>query len=212
MSGIMQSFMGSFPVAAAGGGGTQMRALLSASGQTTYDATSNNSWFNVTAADYAAVFTGLAGTTKIGMSDAQVTVAGPSAFVGTYGASLPQSYATVPATNYIIGFVTRSYTSTAATIRPYVSTTFKGTYTTLGANIITTPATTNPIYYLRKVPSSAQGSTSYVALGPRNAGSGNWAATGSWPTNGAYSADMTSWTNYSGVLPIQQWLISTTNP
>ena len=158
MSGIMQSLMGSFPVVAAGGSGTAMRALLSASGQTTYDAASNNSWFNVSAADYAAVFSGLAGTTKIGMSDAQVTVAGPSAFVGTYGATLPQTYATVAVGNYIIGFATRSYTASAATIRPYVATTFKGTYSTLGANIITTPATTNAIYYLRKVPSSAQGS------------------------------------------------------
>ena len=75
MSGIMQSFMGSLKTTAAAGGGN-MRALLSASGQTAYDAASNDSWFNVSAADYAAVYSGLAGTSKIGMSDADVTKIG----------------------------------------------------------------------------------------------------------------------------------------
>lgn len=189
-----------------------MRALLSPSGQTAYDAASNNNWFNVSSADYAAVLAGLTNTSAIGMSDAQVT-GSASSFVGTYGATLPAANSTVPAGNYIIGFVTRGATATAATFRPYVSTTFKGVYSTLGGNTITTAATASPVYYLIKNPSSTQASTSYVALGPRNAGGGNWAAAGpTWPAGGGYSSNMTSWTNFTGVLPIQQWLITTTQP
>lgn len=212
MSGIMHSLTASFKATVAGGGGTSMRALLSASGQTTYDATSNDSWFSVSSSDYAAVFSGLASTSKLGMSDAEVTVASPSAFVGTYGITLPQAYATVSANYYIIGFVVRGFQTTAATFRPYVSTTFKGTYTTLGSNIVSGAASNSPLYYLRKNPASAQASTSYVAMGPRNAAGGNWAATGSWPGGAGYSANMTTWTNWTSVTPIQQWLVSTTQP
>lgn len=193
------------------GASTSMRALLSVSGQTAYDAASNDSWFNVSSSDYAAVLAGLAGTTKIGMSDADVNVASPSAFVGTYGITLPQSIVTVPVGNYVIGFVFRGYTATAATLRPYISTTFKGTYTTLGANIISASATASPLYYLRKNPASAVAATSYVAAGPRSAGGGNWAATGAFANSG-YSADMSTWTNWNTNTPIQQWLITTTTP
>lgn len=188
-----------------------MRSLLSASGQTAYDAASNDSWFNVSAADYAAVASGLPGTTKIGMTDAQVTVVSPSAFVGTYGITLPQANATVPVGNYVFGFVFRGVQLVTCTLRPYISTTFKGTYTTLGANIISAPSSTSPLYYLRKNPASAVASTSYVAAGPRSAGGGNWAATGVFAGSG-YSANMSTWTNWDTNTPIQQWLISTTTP
>lgn len=187
-----------------------MRSLLSTSGQTAYDAASNDSWFNVSSTDYAAVFTGLSGTTKVGMSDAQVTVASPTAFSGTYGATLPQASATVPVGNYVIGFVFRGFQVAATTLRPYISTTFKGTYSTLGANIISADASNSPLYYLRKNPSSAVASTSYLAMGPRSGGN-NWSATGTWANSG-YSADMATWTNYNSVMPIQQWLITTSTP
>ena len=209
MSGIMQSFTGSLKTTVAAGGGN-MRALLSASGQTAYDAASNDSWFNVSAADYAAVYSGLAGTSKIGMSDADVTTATFSAFVGTYGITLPQAYCTVTANYYVIAFVARGMSNIAGTFRPYYSTTFKGTYSTLGSNSITTAATNSPVYYLRKNAASAQATTSYVAMGPRNSGSGNWAAMGTWSGAG-YSANMTSWTVWNSNTPIQQWLISTSN-
>lgn len=208
MSGIMMMKMSHKP-AAVGGGGTSMRALLSVSGQTAFDAASNDSWFNVSSSDYAAVFNGLAGTAKVGMPDSDVTAAAPSAFVGTFGATLPQANATVPIGNYIIGFVFRGISATAATVRPYISTTYKGTYTTLGANIISASASASPLYYLRKNPASATASISYVALGPRS--SGNWAATGTY-TGAGYSANMSSWTTWNANTPIHQFLITTTNP
>lgn len=209
MGGIMMMNMSHKPAAAAGGGGTSMRALLSVSGQTAFDAASNDSWFNVSSSDYAAVFNGLAGTTKVGMPDSDVTAAAPTAFVGSYGITLPQANATVPVGNYVIGFVFRGYTATAATVRPYISTTFKGTYTTLGANVISASASASPLYYLRKNPASAAASTSYVALGPRS--SGNWAATGTYAGAG-YSANMSSWTLWNTNTPIHQFLITTTAP
>lgn len=186
-----------------------MRSLLSASGQTAYDAASDDSWFNVSSTDYAAVFSGLSGTTKVGMSDADVTITSPPAFSGTYGATLSQASATVSVGNYIIGFVFRGNNLVTTTIRPYISTTFKGTYSTLGANIISAPSSTSPLYYLRKNPSSAVASTSYVALGPRS--NGNHSATGTWANSG-YSANMSTWNNYNATMPIQQWLITTSTP
>ena len=190
-----------------------MRNYLSAAGQTAYDITSDNSWFTASAADYNAVLTGLSGTSIIGMSAAQLT-GSFSAFVGTYGTTLPQTNATVPSGSYIIGFATRAATATVGRFRPYVSTAYKGTYTPLGNNGVTGSATTGSVYFLRKNPTSAQVTASYVAVGPRNAGEGNWAATGTWPAGGGYSTTMAtgSWTNFTGTLPTQQFLITTTQP
>ena len=202
------------PTAAAGGSGS-MRSLLSASGQTAYDAATNNSWFSVSSADYAAVYAGLASTTKVGMDDSQVTTASPSAFVGTYGVTLPQAYATVSANRYVVGMVVRTM-GTAGTFRPYISTTYKGsTYTAMGTNTLTTTAVATPQYYLCKAP-SLQSSISYVAIGPRNVGGGNWACHGtasSW-TGAGYTASMSpaSWTTWNNATPIQQWLVTTTQP
>ena len=211
---MFSSFSGSFragrrPSAAVTG--TSMRDLLSVAGKTAYDAASSDSWFNVSAADYAAVLAGLSGASSIGMPTSEVNTATPSAFVGTYGITLPQASATVPAGSYVIGFVVRGTSASAATLRPYVSTTYKGTYTTLGSNSVTTAAVTTPVYYLRKSP-TAQASTSYVAMGPRSAGSGNWASSPTLYANSGYSANMSSWTIWNGALPIQQWIISTSAP
>lgn len=186
---------------------TNIRDLLSASGKTAYDAAGTDAWFSVSSTDYAAVLTGLAGTSSIGHTTAEVTGA-VNAFVGTYGFTMPIANATVPANNYVIGLVTRGFQAAASTFRPYTSTTFKGTYTTLGNNIISAANTTNPVYFLRKTPTN-QATTSYIALGPRNAGGGNWATAGTY-ANAGYSANMTSWTNWNTNAPIQQWLITTT--
>lgn len=190
-----------------------MRNFLSAAGQAAYDITPNNSWFTASAADYNAVLTGLSGTSTVGMSAAQLT-GSFSSFVGTYGATLPQANATVPSGSYIIGFATRAATATAGRFRPYVATAYKGAYSVLGANGVTGSATTSSVYFLLKNPTSAQVTASYVAIGPRNSGGGNWAATGTWPAGGGYSATMGagSWTNFTGILPTQQFLITTSQP
>lgn len=190
-----------------------MRNYLSAAGQAAYDATSNNSWFTASAADYNAVLTGLSGTSTVGMSAAQLT-GSFSSFVGTFGTTLPQANATVPSGSYIIGFAARASSATVGRFRPYVATTYKGAYSTLGANGVTGSATTSSVYFLLKNPTSAQVTASYVAVGPRRAGEGSWAATGTWPAGGGYSSTMGagSWTNFTGVLPIQQFLITTSQP
>lgn len=201
MSGIMQSQMAHKRVT-----GTSMRSLLSASGQTAYDAATNNSWFNVSAADYAAVFAGISGTTKLGMDDAGLSGAG-TAFSGTFGATLSQANATVASGSYIIGLVVKPNNAVASTFRPYIATTFKGTYSTLGTNTLSLPQ--NGLTYFLRKGASAQGSTSYVAIGPRS--SGNWSAGGSW-ASGGYSSNMSTWTLFTSTLPAQQWLVTTTQP
>jgi hypothetical protein len=191
-----------------------MRSFLSPAGQAAYDVTSDNSWFTASAADYNAVLVGLSGTSTVGMSTAQVTTGSFSSFVGTYGTTLPQANATVPSGNYIIGFVARAASATVGRFRPYVATSYKGTYTPLGNNGVTGSATTGSVYFLRKNPASAQATASYVAVGPRNSGEGSWAGTGTWPAGGGYSTTMAtgSWINFTGILPIQQFLITTAQP
>ena len=79
-----------------------MRALLSASGQTAYDAATSGNWFEVSSTDYAAVYSGLSGTSKVGMSDTQMNESGTSWSIN-YLTTLPQANATVASGNYIIG-------------------------------------------------------------------------------------------------------------
>lgn len=206
MSAIMMVHATSKPATVVTVSGTSMRELLSASGKTTYDATANDSWFSVSASDYNSVASGLVGTSKIGMSDTDINTLGV-AFVGTFGTTLPKANCTVPVGNYVIGFVFRGSSTVAATARPYISTTYKGTYTTIGSNSCSAAATSDPVYFLRKNPASATAATSYVASGPRS--SGNWSCVSNW-NSGGYSLNMSSWTSYTGQLPNQQYLISTT--
>ena len=49
--------------------GVTMRSLLSAAGQTTYDATTVGNFFSCSLADYNAVFAGYADAVKIGNTD-----------------------------------------------------------------------------------------------------------------------------------------------
>jgi hypothetical protein len=190
-----------------------MRSFLSPAGQAAYDVTPNNSWFTASTADYNAVLIGLSGTSTVGMSAGQLT-GSFSAFVGTFGATLPQANATVPSGSYIIGFAARAATATVGRFRPYVATTYRGAYSTLGDNGVTGSATTSSVYFLLKNPTSAQTTASYVAVGPRRSGEGNWAAAGPWPAGGAYSSTMAagSWTTFTGGIPTQQFLITTSQP
>ena len=141
-----------------------MRSLLSASGQTAYDSASTGNFFNVSAADYASVATGLVSVTKYVMTDVQIS-ASSGGWTATYAQAYPTGVATVPAGEYIIGFVCKPY-STAGTATPLISTTFPPTgasYTAI-ANSPTQPTASALNYYIRKAPTTATASTSYLGL------------------------------------------------
>ena len=206
MAGIMMMHMSHKPAVAVASG-TSIRDLLSAAGQTAYDAATSGRFFKVSSTDYAAVYTGIAGTSKIGMSDAQLNQVG-TGWSANYTVSLPQNYSTVPADNYIVGFVTGISTGTP-TISYYASGTFKGTYTLLaGAGTVVTPSTSGLIYFLRKAPSK-QAATTYVAI---NSTGGLRGSTDTWNIApiGGYSTNNSTWSNWTGSMPSFQSLITTT--
>lgn len=191
-----------------------VRSLLSAAGQTAYDAAATDAWYSVSASDFANVKTGLASTSTIGYSDAQLTGT-VSSFSQNFGATLDQANATVTGGNYILGFVSRAQgASGGITFSPRYATSFKGAYVTLGSNQIsmTTSNVATPAYWLRKNP-AIQGGTVYVAVGTPNGGAGlSWAGTGTWgsgATGGGYTSNNTSWTDFNTGLPAQQWLLTT---
>ena len=192
-----------------------MRALLSPAGQSAFDAASADSWFAVSSTDYANVKAGMAGVTTVGYTDVQITTGG-QAFSQNFGATLDIGNATVSTGNYVLGMASRTATGGTGTLtfRPYISTTFRGTYTTVGTgNLVMTTAAT-PFYWLRKNPADAVASTSYVAVGVPSAGSGlGWnSIVGPWgpngATGGAYSSNMSSWTTYNNNVPAQQWMLT----
>lgn len=192
-------------------GPATIRSLLSGAGQTAYDAAATDSWFAVSSTDYANVQAGLAGVSTIGYTNDQLTNA-TTGFSRNFGATLNQANATVATGNYILGLVSRT-TGTGSTLvfRPYSSTVFKGTYSVIGTGSLTMNQSAVPTYWLRKNPSAAVASTTYVAVGAPTAGVLNWGATGTWgagATGGGYSSNMSSWTDFNSNLPAQQWLLT----
>ena len=192
-----------------------IRALLSASGQSAYDAAATDSWFAVSAADYGNVKAGLSGVSTIGYTDANFDSATIS-FSQNFGATLNDVNATVATGNYILGLVSKaSGVSGTISFRPYSSSTFRGAYSTIGTGNLVMSQTAVPTYWLVKNPSAAVAGTTYVAVGP-GTGTRGWAAMGPWGGNnsqgGAYSATMGSgsWTTFNSNLPAQQWLLTNT--
>lgn len=189
-----------------------VRSLLSTAGQIAYDAATTDSWFAVSATDYGNVKAGLTGISTIAFTDANLTAA-TTGFSQNFGATVNITNATVPIGNYILGLASRGSSSGTLTFRPYVSTTFRGTYSAIGTGNCVMTQSATPTYWLRKNPSSAVASTSYVAVGP-GTGTMGWGSTGPWgsaDTNGgAYSSTMNSWTTFNSNIPAQQWLLTDT--
>lgn len=140
-------------------GSGNMRSLLSLSGQTAYDAAAVDNWFAVSAADYAAVVSGLSSVTKYGLTDSQTAENG-SGWSGGYAQAFPSTIGTVPANTYLIGFVSK--TQNGGTTTPLISTTFRGTYTAI-ANSPSAAASSANGYFLRK-PTTTTSATSYIGI------------------------------------------------
>ena len=191
-----------------------IRALLSPTGQSAFDAAVTDGWFAVSATDYGNVQAGLTGVSTVGYSNANLASATIS-FSQNFGATLNDVNATVTTGNYILGLASRGNGSGTITFRPYVSTTFRGAYSTVGTGNLVMSQAAAPTYWLRKNPSSAVAATSYVAVGP-GTGTMGWGAMGPWggnnPQGGAYSATMGSgsWSTFNSNLPAQQWLLTNT--
>jgi hypothetical protein len=191
-----------------------LRNVLSPTGQAAYDAASVDGWFAVSAADYGNVQAGLTGISTVGYTASNLTAA-TNNFSQNFGATLDDANSAVTAGNYILGLASRGAGSGTLTFRPYVSTTFRGTYSTIGTGSLVMTQSATPTYWIRKNPSAAVVSTSYVAVGP-GTGTLGWGSMGPWggnnPQGGAYSSTMASasWTTFNSSVPAQQWLVTST--
>jgi len=188
--------------------GVSIRSVLSASGQSAYDAATAGNWFSVSASDYAAAVSGITGATKYVMNDTLVAENG-SGWSGTYAQAFPSTIATIPSGVYLYGFISR--TQGGGTTTPLISTTFRGTYTSI-ANSPNAAVSGARGYFLRKSP-TATSSTSYVGLVNSTTGfMGTTAFNVAAGSRGGYdgAAPYSSWTDWVGAYQIFQMLGTTT--
>ncbi len=186
-----------------------MRSLLSAAGQTTYDAATVGNFFSCSLADYNAVFAGYADAQKIWNTDVQFNTAVGSSYTGTCASVLPQTNSTIPANTYIIGFAAKMFSNPSpTTVTPLISTTYKGTYTAISNS--PTIGGTARVYYLRKNPPITS-VTSYVG---HVAASNTFDQSTTSYTNAGFdcSSPYDAWTNRNGTMPNFQMFVTTTKP
>jgi hypothetical protein len=192
-----------------------LRNVLSPTGQAAYDAAATDAWFSVSATDYGNVQTGLSGISTIGYTSANLTAA-TTPFSQNFGATLNDVNATVNTGNYILALASRGAGSGTIIFRPFVSTTFRGTYSAIGTGNLVISQSAAPTYWIRKNPSVSVAATSYVAVGPGTGSGMSWGSMGPWgssnPQGGAYSGTMVSgaWVTFNSNIPAQQWLVTDT--
>jgi len=189
---------------------TSIRALLSGSGQTAYDAASADSFFAVSQTDYDAVVAGVVSVSTVGPSDVQFTGITGNAFSASYIVTYPQANATVPASNYIIGFrATTAYTNQQ--YRIYGGPTFKSTSPAYSQISTTSPATsgTGTFYYLRKAP-TVQAATTYIGIYGTQTLTMTANNIGFWVGGGYTSGAFTTWSPFTNNMPKVQVLITPT--
>ena len=190
------------PVAIVSG---NMRALLSASGQSAYDAAATDNWFAVSSTDYAAVASGLASITKYAMTDAQVAENGSAWSVG-FAQAFPSTIGTVPSGTYLIGFISRN--QSGGTTTPLISTTFKGNYTAI-SNSPNAAVSGARGYFLRKA-SAATAAISYIGILPAGSNGTLGTTTFNPPVSqmGGYdnTAPYSTWTQWNSTFLIFQML------
>lgn len=173
-----------------------LRGLLSPAGQTAYDAATTNNFFSVSAADYGNVAAGLNSVTKYVMDDTQVANTGGGGWTGGFAQAFPTATATVPAGTYVIGFIAKAYNSNG-TATPLISTAFPptATYTAIANSPTVGFSALN--YYIRKAPTTATASTSYLGLvlnvTSAQCASAVYTGSGYYSTGSPYS----SWTAWS---------------
>ena len=182
---------------------------LSAAGKTAFDAVSVGSFFSVSAADYASVFSNVTGTTKYAMTDAQLAQTNDG-WSANYAYTIDQAASEIPNGSYVIGFAARSAAASAGTVTPLISTTYRGSYSAISNS----PSFEGGVpysaiqYYIRKNPTTGTAAISYLAL----VASTN-RLRGTTTYGGAFSATSpyNTWTNYAGAAgPVQQFLSTTT--
>jgi hypothetical protein len=143
--------------------GSVIRGLLSAAGQSAYDAAYQGDFFRVSASDYNNVKSTLANTKTIGDNSDAILFTG-AAYTGTCAALNTPANSNVDPGFFIVGFVARHQSTSGANFRYLVSDTARGTYTQLANQVPVTNVSASASYYIRKDPTDANVSTVYVGI------------------------------------------------
>lgn len=191
-----------------------LRDALSAAGKTAYDAATVNNFFGVSAADYGNVVAQLSSVTKYAMNDTALANTGGGGWTANFAQALPTATATVPAGTYIIGFASRTLNANG-TATPLIGTTFPPTGSSYTAIANSPSITTGAVaYYIRKAPTTATATTSYVGIvlsvTATLCASAVYTGTGFYSTSGPPFTSWTSWNttfiNYQVLgTPTLQW-------
>lgn len=163
--------------------GSVIRGLLSAAGQSAYDAAFQGDFFRVSASDYNNVRTTLANTRTIGDNADAILFTGTS-YTGTCAALNTPANSNVDPGFFIVGFVARHQSTSGANFRYLVSDTARGTYRQLANQVPVTNVSSSASYYIRKDPAEANVSTVYVGI---VANSGNMLQSNTNWANGAFN-------------------------
>ena len=183
--------------------GDALRAALTTS-VSTYDAATVGNWIEVTSTEYANVKSTVTGVITRGMTEAQANENG-SAWTGTCAHTFSSASAESPAGEYIVGFSTRLF-NTTGTFTVLTSTTYKGTYTAIANSPTLTSGARK--YFVRKAPTTANASTTYVASVAsvnRTLGTTNFAGAG-YDCSSPYS----TWVAWNTQAPIFQFIGTST--
>jgi hypothetical protein len=144
---------------------SNIRDALSEAGQAAYDAAFSDEWFEVSAADYAAVVAGLDNAEKLGETDEEMAEPGASSWTTNQLTLNPvQADATVDSGEYIIGTIV-GFATTGANTAEYRT---GPEYQTAGQrmwplNNTLAASGAGLKYFLRRTP-QAQTATTYVGL------------------------------------------------
>ena len=188
-----------------------IRAALSTS-VSAYDAATVGNFIKITAAEYANVVSTVTGTTKYVMNDTDLT----SSFSGwTTGYNVSYndttiSTASIPTSNYIIGYAYSGTFSTSITTYLRAGTIVNGTHSKIGANVTFTDNGNKTVYFIRKAPTAPTASKVYLSFYTTGSGLGQVSGKSNYPIFYSLGIDTNTWASFTGGYPTLQALATTT--
>ena len=164
--------------------------------------TPTGQFLQVTAAEYANVKTRVGSTITYGMTDSQASVTGGTAWTAGCAFKLPETSISSPAGEYIIGYFMRFSAGTAGQMTLLTGSTYNGTFGNF-ENTIFPLSSDSILYFVRKAPSVANSTTTYVG----SVTTANRLAVGTFPNSGYdCSSPYSSWIIWNGNAPIFQFI------
>lgn len=194
--------------------GDSIRAALSLTTQTRYDAATAGNFITVSSAEYASVVTAVSAT-KYVMGDTDLT----SAFNGwSTGFNISyndntKSEGSIPTSNYIVGYAFSGGFAVGSNVTTYLrtGTAANNTHTKMGVDVIFNPGSGNrTVYFIRKAPTTATTQKTYVSFYMNAQNLGQVAGKSNYPIYYSSSANTNSWTLFTGGYPTFQVIATPT--